>query len=65
MLGERRSKQEIQIMIICDKCRKQSGTITIYGFGKFKDALKYTFDLCEPCAKEVEQKIKEFINNDR
>lgn len=51
-------------MIICDKCRKQSGTITIYGFGKFKDVLKCTFDLCEPCAKEIEQKIKELVNNE-
>lgn len=50
-------------MTICDKCRKKNGTITVYGFGKFND-LKCTFDLCEPCAKEVEQKIKELINNE-
>ena len=51
-------------MTICDKCRKQSCTITIYGFGKFKGDLNCMFDLCEPCAKEVEQKIKELVNNE-
>ena len=52
-------------MTICDKCRMQSGTIRLYGFGRLGENIKNTFDLCESCAKEVEQKIKEFIDNDR
>lgn len=51
-------------MTICDKCRKQSETITIYGFGKYNNVNVCLFDLCKPCAQEVEQKIKEFINNE-
>ena len=50
-------------MTICDKCRMQNGTIKIYGFGRWGDNITSTFDLCEPCAKEVEKKIKEFVNN--
>lgn len=50
-------------MRICDKCRMQSGTIRIYVFGLY-NGKKYTSELCEPCAKEVEQKIKELINNE-
>ena len=49
-------------MIICDKCRKQSGTIRLYGFGRWGENIKNTFELCEPCYHKVEQKIKEFIN---
>lgn len=49
-------------MRICDKCRK-SGTIYIYIFGIYNGS-KCTSELCEPCAKEIEQKIKELINNE-
>lgn len=52
-------------MTICDKCRKQSGTICVYGFGKIGEYLnlKNKFELCEPCYHKVVQKIKEFVND--
>lgn len=51
-------------MTICDKCRKQSGTIRIYGFCRWGGNAENTYDLCEPCAKEIDQKIKELVNNE-
>lgn len=51
-------------MTICDKCRRQSGTISIYIFGKY-NGTKNTYELCEPCSKYVEQKVKELVNNEK
>lgn len=50
-------------MRICDKCREPNNTIGIYLFGKYNGD-KLAFELCEPCAKEVKQKIKDLINNE-
>lgn len=49
-------------MRICDKCRKPSETISVYGFGQWGVNYRFTFDLCYPCLKEIEQKIKELVN---
>ena len=49
-------------MTICDKCRKQCGTIRVYEFHRIGCDAEKRFELCEPCYHKVEQKIKEFIN---